>query len=112
MSNNDYFSIAYKILSYLKYCYEHGQKADPNILSPQTFNISTQQFVMTLQMLTEDGYMKGMSVTHTLDGGTIVNNLKESRITSDGLQYLAENSMMKKAYAVFKEVRDWLPGFH
>lgn len=24
MANNDYFSIAYKILSYLKYCYERG----------------------------------------------------------------------------------------
>ncbi|WP_158593127.1 hypothetical protein [Lactobacillus sp. ESL0233] len=38
MSNNDYFTIAYKILSYLKYCYENGQDTDPNILKADTFD--------------------------------------------------------------------------
>lgn len=35
MANNDYFSVTYKILSYLKYCYEHGEQLDPNILPKQ-----------------------------------------------------------------------------
>ncbi|SEN01922.1 YjcQ protein [Ligilactobacillus sp. WC1T17] len=47
MSNNDYFSIAYKILSYLKYCYENGIDVDVDVLSPGTLNISSRQFCQT-----------------------------------------------------------------
>lgn len=104
MSNNDYFTIAYKILSYLKYCYENGQDADPDVLKADTFNISQQQFVRTLQMLFEDGHIKGSTFW-----GKLSVNRSNIVITSDGLQYLAENSMMQKAYRIFKEVRDWLP---
>lgn len=32
MSSNDFFSVAYKILSYLKDCYEKGVNNDPHIL--------------------------------------------------------------------------------
>lgn len=108
MSNKDYFSVAYKILSYLKYCYENGEKPDTNILQASTFNISQRQYFQTLQMLSDDGYLKGLRFT-PIKTGVLVNGLDEVRITSNGLQYLAENSMMKKAYRVFKEVRDWLP---
>jgi len=108
MRNNDYFTVAYKILSYLRKCYENGEDADPNILTADTFKISKKQFLRTLQMLLEDGYIKGLSLESTIGGPTIVSNLSWSRITSSGLQYLSENSMMKKAYKALKEVRDWL----
>lgn len=108
MSNNNYFSVAYKILSYLKYCYENGQAPDVNVLQAGTFNISKQQFINTLQMLNDDGYLKGFKLISTKTG-LLVNGLNEIKITSSGLQYLEENSMMKKAYKTFKEVRDWLP---
>jgi hypothetical protein len=42
MSNNDYFSIAYKILSYLKYCYENGIDVDVDVLSPGTLEYFEQ----------------------------------------------------------------------
>lgn len=109
MANNDYFSAAYKILSYLKYCYENGEDPDVNVLQASTFNISQKQFFHTLQMLKEDGYVKGISFQSYYDRSQAIIGLDQVRITSDGLQYLAENSMMKKAYKVFKEVRDWLP---
>lgn len=108
MSHNNYFSIAYKILSYLKYCYEHGEDPDLNILNASTFEISSNQFYRTLQMLMDDGYIKGLKFTPT-KSGNIVNGLDRICITSNGLQYLEENSMMKKAYKIFKEVKDWLP---
>lgn len=108
MAHNDYFSIAYKILSYLKYCYEHGQSPDVTVLNYSTFEISRNQFYRTLQMLMEDHYIRGLKFTPTKTG-IIVSGVENMYITSDGLQYLAENTMMKKAYKVFKEVRDWLP---
>ncbi|MRH08478.1 head protein [Lactobacillus reuteri] len=110
MSNNDFFTVAYKVLSYLKWCYENGKSPDVDILNADTFNISKVQFGNTLKMLKDHGYIDGVSITRTLNG-TLVIAISNASITVEGLQYLAENSMMKKAYNVLKEVKDWLPGF-
>ena len=75
MSNNDYFSIAYKILSYLKYCYENGIDVYVDVLSPGTLNIS------------DDGHIKGVRITSTTSG-RIVTGISKLEITSSGLQYL------------------------
>ena len=85
MSNNDYFSIAYKILSYLKYCYENG--VDVDVLSPGTLNISNRKFYQTLSMLSDDGHIKGVLITSTTSG-RIVTGISKLEITSSGLQYL------------------------
>ncbi len=111
VNKNNYFNVAYKILLYLKYCYENGIDADADILSPENIGISEKQFVLTLQMLLEDGYIKGVSLKPTLQGPTIICNIQNTYATSSGLQYLVENSMMTKAYKVSKEVRDWIPLF-
>lgn len=111
VNKNNYFNVAYKILIYLKYCYENGISADPDILSPDNIGISEKQFILTLQMLLEDGYIKGVSLSPTIQGPTIINNIQDTYATSAGLQYLVENSMMKKVYNVSKEVRDWIPLF-
>ena len=81
-----------------------------DILQPSTFKISKVQFIQTLKMLSNDGYIKGIKF-HPTKMGNILIGLENIEVTSDGLQYLAENSMMKKAYKVFKEVRYWLPVF-
>ena len=47
MTNNDYFSVAYKILSYLKYCYENGEIPNTNILRSKTFYVTDRQFYQT-----------------------------------------------------------------
>lgn len=108
MSNNNYFTVAYKILSYLKYCYENGITPDPDFLNAETFNISQAQFLNTLKMLTEDGYIKGLKI-HNTTTGPVVAGMQLVHVTSNGLEYLSENTMMKKAYRIFKEVRDWAP---
>ena len=111
VNKNNYFNVAYKILLYLKYCYENGIDADADILSPENIGISEKQFVLTLQMLLEDGYIRGVSLKPTLQGPTIICNIQNTYATSSGLQYLVENSMMTKADKVSKEVRDWIPLF-
>ena len=111
VNKNNYFNVAYKILLYLKYCYENGIDADADILSPENIGISEKQFVLTLQMFLEDGYIRGVSLKPTLQGPTIICNIQNTYATSSGLQYLVENSMMTKAYKVSKEVRDWIPLF-
>lgn len=111
VNKNNYFNVAYMILTYLKYCYENGIFVDPDVLSPDNIGISEKQFILTLQMLLEDGYIKGVSLSPTIQGQTIINNIQDTYATSAGLQYLVENSMMRKVYNVSKEVRDWIPLF-
>ena len=111
VNKNNYFNVAYKILLYLKYCYENGTDVNPDVLSPDNIGISEKQFVLTLQMLLEDGYIKGVSLKSTIQGPTIICNIQNTYATSSGLQYLVENSMMTKAYKVSKEVKDWIPLF-
>ena len=108
MANNDYFTIVYKVLSYLKYCYENDLDPDADILQETVFNISQKQLIRSLMMLADDGYIKGLTVKQT-KSGTVVGGINQLAVTSSGLQYLAENSMMKKAYKIFKEFRDWAP---
>jgi hypothetical protein len=113
VNKNNYFNVAYKILTYLKYCYENGIDVDSDTLSPENIGITEKQFVLTLKMLLEDGYIKGVSLTPVMGGPQrwIINHIQETYATSRGLQYLVENSMMAKAYKVSKEVRDWVPLF-
>lgn len=108
MGNKNYFSVAYKVLSYLKYCYETGKNIDIDILQAGIFYVSNKQFNNTLQKLNDDGYLKGLEFIPS-ESGLLVTGLNNIKITSSGLQYLEENSMMKKAHKVFKDVWNWLP---
>ncbi|MBP2057220.1 hypothetical protein J2Z60_000384 [Lactobacillus colini] len=111
VNRNNYFNVAYKILLYLKDCYEQGVDVDPDVLTPKNIGISDKQFLLTLKMLIEDGYIKGVSISPVIQGPDIINNIQNAYATSAGLQYLAENSMMKKVYNIAKEARDWIPLF-
>jgi len=110
MSNNDFLTVTYKMLSYLKWCYENGKMSDPDILNFDTFNVSMEQFGNILGTLKERGYVDGVSVKKTLNGTPVI-TIGNASITIEGLEYLAKNSKMKELYKELKEVRDWLPGF-
>ena len=64
MGSNDFFTVAYKILSYLKYCYEHGEQPDPGVINERTLLISKAQYVETLRMLSDHNYIEGVTFTH------------------------------------------------
>ena len=88
VNKNNYFNVAYKILLYLKYCYENGTDVNPDVLSPDNIGISEKQFVLTLQMLLEDLYIKGVSLKSTIQGPTRFCNSQNTDATIYGLQYL------------------------
>lgn len=110
MKNNSYARVAYKILQYLNACYEHGEYPNPDSLNASQLGITFQQFYQTLKMLMEDGNIKGVIFNDTIPPEqSTLNHPRDWRITSKGVEYLEENSLMRKAYKVVKEARDWLP---
>lgn len=108
MSNNNFFMVAFKLLSYLRYCYENSITPSAEMLRPSTYNIEPKQFGDTLEMLINEGYISGLHFISTKDG-KLLTAVESAHITIAGLQYLEENSMMKKAYKVAKEIKEWLP---
>lgn len=56
--------------------------------------------------LSDHNYIEGVTFTHTKEG--VLYSFQDARITIEGLEYLAENSMMQKAFRIFKSFKEWL----
>ena len=81
---------------------------DAEAISAKRFGISENRRAALLKMLVDSGYIEGVQVYQPADGG-IVLNMSRMRITLKGLEYLEENSTMKRAYRAVKGIRDILP---
>jgi hypothetical protein len=103
----DNFKAVYRILSFLKKS-EDFDEFDDEFFSPQHFNLTARQFALTLERLIDDGHVKGVSVRFGADGYPEY-TLSDPRITTAGLEYLQENSLMQKAARIAKGIREVLP---
>lgn len=110
MRSNSYARVACKILKYLNDCYENGLDASVDSLNANMLGISDRQLYETMKMLSDDGYVKGIEFMDVIPPeNSVLNHPRNWHITSQGIEYLEENSLMKKAYKIAKEDRDWLP---
>lgn len=103
----DNFSIIYRILRYLEKAMDYDE-IDMDRISATTLKVSEQRWVAIMEMLTVEGYIEGMSVKRSLDGDVTV-SVSAPRITLKGLEYLQENSMMRKAANLAKGIADIIP---
>ena len=103
MPNN--FKIIYKILSILEKSMSYDE-FDPDRISYQKLDISKALWIRIMVMLKENGYIKGVVVTETLDSQLPDVELGNVEITLKGLEYLEENSLMQKAKNLAKGVVD------
>lgn len=90
----DNFKYIYKILSYLEKAMDYDQ-IDLNAISPEALKISEQRHRNILFMLQDSGYIKGLIKTSTFDD-IYGFNYSHIAITLKGLEYLSENSVMRK----------------
>lgn len=104
----DNFSVIYKILKILEKAMD-CEEFEFQQISAEHFGISQCRWAKILEMLTQEGYIQGITVSYSLDKTPLIEN-RNIRITLKGLEYLSENSFMKKAANAAKEVRDWIPG--
>lgn len=105
-----YAKVATKILKYLNDCYENGLEPSIDSLNANMLGISDRQFYQTLKMLKDDGYVKGIELLDVIPPEmSQINHPRSWYITSTGIQYLEENSLIRKAYNTLKEAKDWLP---
>ena len=102
----DNFAVIYKILAALEKAMDI-EDLDISAIGPEVLGITKTRWDRYMEMLVDSGYIKGVKI-NTYSSGVSVQcvNIK---ITLKGLEYLTENSFMKKAYRAVKGIVDIMP---
>lgn len=100
----DNFKVIYRILRYLEKAMDYDEP-DMDCISVEALKMTERRWLAIMEMLSKEGYVEGISVTHSIDG---IANVAISRphITLKGLEYLQENSLMQKAANLAKGIAD------
>lgn len=103
----DNFKSIYRILRILEKAMDLDE-FDTSQISPEALKLSEARWCALMEMLSDEGYIKGIKITRSVDG-QILASQSNMRITLKGLEYLNENSLMKKAANLAKGVSDLIP---
>ena len=103
----DNFQIIYKILSALEKAMDKPQ-FDISQISAETLKISEERWARYIEMLADTGFVKGVRIYKNICDETQIED-EGIRITLKGLEYLTENSMMKRVYKAVKGVKEITP---
>lgn len=114
MAKDDYHVIVYQILSSLYKNLKNGKPLDAALLSREKlFDINEEYRKYILYNLLTSGYVTGFEAQQEtyIDGAMYIKlgSLRNCQITPRGIEYLTDNSFMKKAMVFFKDAKDILP---
>lgn len=102
----DDFKVIYRILRYLQASLDVDE-FDPEALSPSRLKVSQTHIDSLLIMMQDAGYITGVHTQKTLsDSRPHIIHPCMPRITIKGLEYLEENSMMRKAGNLIKGISE------
>lgn len=103
MANN--FKIIYKILKILEGAMDK-EEFDKELISHESLGISEPLWCNIIKMLVDNGYIEGVFVLKAFGGRVPAIKMDTPCITLKGLEYLEENSLMKKASNLAKGIID------
>ena len=100
------FKIIYKILKTLKDSMD-VEEFNPNLIGYARLGIPEQKWARLMKMLFDNGYIQGLRIEQFIaDSYPHIEDLERTEITLKGLEYLEENSLMKKASNIAKGIVD------
>lgn len=103
----DNFTAVYKILSALEKAMDLP-KFDINDIGADALGVSKERWARYIEMMADVGYIKGVTVKMNVFDETVI-DARNIRITLKGLEYLQENSIMRKIYNAAKGIKEILP---
>ncbi len=109
MAKDDMFKIIYVILTELYEAKKAGEKIDTEAISSERLGIPSGYLADIIIELIDNGYVKGVSYRVT-KSGRVFSPIEDMSVTLAGVEYLQENSMMKKVHEALKNVKDIVPG--
>lgn len=106
----DNFTVIYKILKTLEKAMDY-EEFDTAQISCEQLNISYQRWEKILIMLVKSGYIEGVAYDQC-SGDYSPHIVKPifPVITLKGLEYLNDNSAMKRAANILKGIKETVPG--
>lgn len=100
------FTIIYKILKFLHKMMDFSEP-DFTPIFPEQLGITETRWEQLMIMLQKNGYIEGLRIYSFLDSpGEHIYKPLSPKITLQGLEYLSENSVMKKAANAAKGIID------
>lgn len=109
MAKDDYFVVAYRILRYLHECFKTGERAGLDMFGPDALGINNGYWVNMLESLTNEGYITGVEFP-TAIGSIRSAKICDARITQKGIEFLEDNTKIKKAAQFLKSLKEAVPG--
>ena len=112
MAKDDYHVLVYQILSYLYQRLKKGEKVDSAMLMYDSpiLNINKSYWAYIIYNIAEQELVDGIDFAN-IDGLDFpyAAKLDECFITPKGIEYLCDNSFMKKAVRYLKEIKEIIP---
>jgi hypothetical protein len=116
MASNDYFVIVYYILKYLYECMKEGVTPNEEVLNLSKYKVRlNDEYVKSIyKNIYKDAYIDGLEIISVPRLGSdesheFIRDYKNITITSKGIEFLSENSMMAKAKEFIKDFGAILP---
>ncbi len=113
MAKDDYHVIAYRILAYLYACLKEGRRPSLEYLtySSDDFPVGKDYWYYILAHLCSEGYIEGVTLIPILGQSSKSVKLTQNlTITPMGIEYLQNNSAMKRALDFLKSLKEIIPG--
>ena len=110
MADNDYFKVVYRILDTLYAYMQEGLPVNPDAISAEALNIPEGYQREVVANLLEDGLVRGGEARRYLRQDMPQVNADSLRITTKGVEFLKENSNMRKVYNFLHGVKEIVPG--
>lgn len=105
----DNFAVIYKVLDFFEKNMDN-ESIDMDEISYEKLGITENIWINIMKMMEDNEYIEGITIRKSIDGIISIGCCNPA-ITLKGLEYLKENSTMKKMYKFFKEVKEITPGF-
>lgn len=104
----DNLKIIYKILNLIEKSMDYPE-FDREALKAERFAISEERFIKILYAIIREGYIEGITMKIGVDGYVLI-NISSPSLTVKGMEYLTENSVMKKIADAAKGIKETIHG--
>ncbi|MEG1426061.1 MAG: YjcQ family protein [Oscillospiraceae bacterium] len=109
MAKDDIFRIIYTILKELYAHRKDGTQVPREDISPERFQIADSYWISIICELSDNGYISGVKCRETKTG-KVVSGIDDMDVTLKGIEYLQDNSEMKRVHNLLKGIKDIMPG--
>ena len=105
----DNFKIIYKILKILEKAMSL-EEFDKSLISYEKLNLPLPLWSRIMKMLVDNGFVTGIDVWNSFDCDYPRVAIVKPEITLKGLEYLNENTLMKRIADTLKGIKEITPG--